>query len=58
VWLSHRDCVALLRMCSEWESIPGGFVLLYGISNNTRRVHDYSNPFGWVPVDDADSDKP
>jgi uronate dehydrogenase len=58
VWLSHRDCVALVRACLESTSIPGGFAVINGISNNARRVHDYDNPFGWLPVDDADAQIP
>lgn len=55
VWLSHRDCVAMVRACIQSTRVPDNFVVMYGISRNRRRVHDYSNPFGWVPVDDADA---
>lgn len=53
VFLSRRDCVNLVRCCLEVEVIPGKFCLLYGISNNTDRIHDWSNPLGWVPQDDG-----
>lgn len=54
VWLSHRDCVGLMRACIEAGSVPDNYVVIYGVSNNSRRVHDYSNPFGWVPADNAE----
>lgn len=47
VWLSHRDCVALMKSCIEADSVPGNFSVFYGVSNNVNRVHDTSNPFGW-----------
>lgn len=54
VWFSHRDCVSLVQKCLETRSIPGKFVVIYGISNNTGRLHDISNPLGWVPKDNND----
>jgi len=54
VWLSHRDCVGLVKTCINVESIPNNFVVIYGVSNNTYRIHDYSNPLGWVPKDNAE----
>lgn len=54
VWLSHRDCVELVRTCIE-ASIPNNFLIVYGVSNNSQRVHDYSNPLGWVPKDNANN---
>lgn len=51
VWLSHRDCTELLRRCIEAESIPNNFLIIYGISDNANRIHDYSNPLGWAPQD-------
>ena len=53
VWFSHRDCVSLVRTCIEASSIPNGYAIVYGISNNTTRLHDYSNPLGWKPQDDS-----
>jgi uronate dehydrogenase len=53
VWFSHRDCVSLVRACIEASSIPNNYAIIYGISNNRTRFHDYSNPFGWKPQDDS-----
>ncbi len=50
-WFSHRDCGALLKAIIEAPSVPENFVIVYGVSNNTNRIHDYSNPFGWIPQD-------
>ena len=57
IWLSHRDCIELVKTCIEAARIPDNFQIISGISNNSQRVHDYSNPFGWVPKDDADKMK-
>ena len=54
VWLSHRDCTALIKSCLEAETIPDNFVILYGVSNNKTRVHNTSNPLGWAPSDGAE----
>lgn len=54
VWLSHRDCVALVKTCIDAPKIPNNFLIVYGVSNNSQKVHDYSNPLGWLPKDDAD----
>lgn len=51
LWLSHHDCVELVRKCIEAKTIPNKFLLLYGVSNNKNRLHDYSNPLGWIPRD-------
>lgn len=53
VWLSRDDCVGLVRKCLEAPSLPNNYELLYGISNNSGRVHDITNHIGWVPHDDA-----
>jgi len=55
VWLSHKDCVNLFRNCLEAENVPNNFSIVYGVSESKNRIHDYSNPFGWVPKDDADN---
>ncbi|MDA4114823.1 MAG: NAD(P)-dependent oxidoreductase [Thaumarchaeota archaeon] len=52
-WLSHEDCIALVRACLNASSIPGNYALIYGVSDNRERVHDWSNPFGWIPLSDA-----
>lgn len=54
VWLSHRDCVELVRTCIESPRISDNFLIVYGISNNTSRIHDWSNPLGWIPKDNAE----
>jgi uronate dehydrogenase len=51
VWLSSRDCINFIKMCIEAKKIARNFVILYGISNNTSRIHDVSNPFRWRPKD-------
>lgn len=53
VWLSHRDAISLIKSCIEAPSIPSSFAIIYGISNNLGRIHDISNPVGWVPQDDC-----
>jgi nucleoside-diphosphate-sugar epimerase len=53
VWLSHRDLASMVRRCLEVEKIPDNYAVFYAVSNNALRVHDWSNPLGWVPVDDA-----
>lgn len=55
VWLSHRDCVELVKKCIETKAVPDNFAIIYGVSNNTRRIHDISNPFGWKPKDCNDA---
>ncbi len=51
VWLSHRDLTSLVKACLSVENIPGRFLVLYGVSNNTGKIHDTANPLGWVPQD-------
>jgi uronate dehydrogenase len=53
VWLSHRDLGTMIMACVEAEKIPNDYVVLYAVSNNALRVHDWSNPLGWAPQDDA-----
>ena len=53
VWLSHRDLATMIRSCLEAKKIPNSYAVLYAVSNNTPRVHDWRNPLGWVPQDDA-----
>lgn len=52
-WLSHNDCVSLIRKTIEAEIIPNNFSVIYGISENEGRIHDYSNPLGWKPKESA-----
>lgn len=54
VWLSHRDCVDLIRRCVMAEVVPDNFAIVYGVSNNSGSKHATVNPFGWVPQDDVE----
>ncbi|MBI2145551.1 NAD(P)-dependent oxidoreductase [Candidatus Woesearchaeota archaeon] len=51
VWLSHRDCCSLVSACLGVPRIPNNFLIVYGVSDNKGRIHDFSNPIGWQPVD-------
>jgi nucleoside-diphosphate-sugar epimerase len=53
VWLSHNDCTRLVAACLEASSIPNNFEIVYGVSDNSDRIHDISNSLGWVPQDGA-----
>jgi len=53
VWLSQRDCVELIKACIDVDIVPGNYAILYGVSDNSGRLHDVSNPFGWHPYDGA-----
>lgn len=50
-WLSHKDCVELVKKCIEAKKVPNGFVIINGVSNNKKRIHSISNPLGWKPKD-------
>lgn len=50
-WFSHRDCGELIKAILKARSVPNNFVIVHGVSNNTGRMHDISNPFGWMPKD-------
>lgn len=54
VWLSHDDCARLIDACLTADHVPNNFAIIYGVSNNAGRIHDVSNPFGWIPEDDAE----
>ncbi|MBI2550152.1 NAD(P)-dependent oxidoreductase [Candidatus Woesearchaeota archaeon] len=49
VWLSHDDCIGLVRSCIEGKSIPNNYLIVYGVSDNENRIHDFLNPLGWMP---------
>ena len=49
VWLAPRDCVSLIESILDSKKVPNNFSIIYGVSNNKKRVHDISNPFGWKP---------
>ncbi|MCL5411713.1 MAG: NAD(P)-dependent oxidoreductase [Patescibacteria group bacterium] len=51
VWLSKSDARGLIRKCLTIKEVPNSFALVNAVSDNTDRVHDVSNPFGWVPRD-------
>lgn len=53
VWLSHEDLTKAVRACITADSVPDNFVVFYAVSNNTGRLHDISNPFGWKPKDNS-----
>ncbi len=56
-WLSHNDCVSLIKKIIGAGEIPNNFVLMYAVSDNERRIHDVSNPFGWTPKEKAEDFK-
>ena len=49
VWLSHKDCIAMVDACLKAERVPNNFAVFYAVSNNKDRIHDTTNPFGWKP---------
>lgn len=53
IWLSHRDCVEMMKSCLEALEVPGRFSVFYAVSNNEGRVHATDNPFDWRPLDGA-----
>lgn len=54
IWLSHGDLVNLVKQSIEMKEIPGNFQIVFGVSNNTGRVHDFKNSVGWLPKDNAE----
>lgn len=55
-FLTHNDFRELLVLCIEAKNVPNNYTIIYGVSNNTGRIHNIENPFGWVPKENA-SDK-
>lgn len=51
-WLSHSDLTSLIKAILEVPKVPK-FALMYAVSNNSGRIHDISNPFGWEPKSTA-----
>ena len=49
VWLSHKDCTAMMKAYIHAKSVPNNFAVFYAVSNNKHAIHDTSNPFGWKP---------
>jgi len=52
-FLSNNDFGNLLKCCIKIKKIPNNYSIIYGISNNSNRIHDIANPIGWIPKDDA-----
>ncbi|HEY2631601.1 MAG TPA: NAD(P)-dependent oxidoreductase [Solirubrobacteraceae bacterium] len=52
-WLSHDDLLSAIDACLAAEPVPGRSTVFYAVSNNTDRMHDTSNPFGWKPKDSS-----
>lgn len=48
-FLSQHDGAALIRSILQAKSVPNNFAIVYGVSNSDNRIHDITNPFGWVP---------
>lgn len=53
-FLSQRDGISLVRAILKAKSVPNNFAIVYGVSNSDNRIHDITNPFGWVPQDKAE----
>lgn len=53
VWLSHQDCINLIKKCLEADSVPYNYTIIYAVSDNKDRLHDTINPFDWKPLDGA-----
>jgi nucleoside-diphosphate-sugar epimerase len=52
VWLSHRDCAAVVAAALE-AKLDRGSATVTAVSNNARRVHSWENGLGWAPRDGA-----
>lgn len=50
-YLSHADFISLIREVLDDDEVPDNFVLMCAVSDNEGRIHDVSNPFGWIPKD-------
>lgn len=50
-WMSHADFGRLVTNCLTADSVPDGFQIVYGVSE--QPVFDWSNPFGYEPQDSA-----
>lgn len=49
IFLSHRDCVSLVREAIKVPRVPENFAIVYGVSDNPGRIHNLSNLLGWRP---------
>jgi NAD+ dependent glucose-6-phosphate dehydrogenase len=52
-WLSHDDLLSAIDACLRVEPVPGRSTVFYAVSNNVDRIHDTTNPFGWMPKDNS-----
>jgi nucleoside-diphosphate-sugar epimerase len=48
-WISHADLGRLVTCCLTSDVVPDGFQIVYGVSR--QDTFDWSNPFGYEPVD-------
>lgn len=46
--LSHPDCVDLLEQCIE-SNIKNNYLIIYGVSDNDKAIHNLKNPINWTP---------
>lgn len=53
-FLSSNDGISLMKAILNPEYVPKNYAIVYGVSNNANRIHDISNPFGWIPQDKAE----
>ncbi len=50
IWLSQNDFCNLIKKCIETEDSNNKFCKFYAVSNNKNKLHDTSNPIGWLPI--------
>ena len=50
VFLSHEDCISLVKCAIDAPLIPNGFAIIHGVSNSANRIHDTANSLGWRPT--------
>lgn len=53
VFLSHDDLRSLIKASLDIDKVSNNFAVFYGVSDNENRIHDTSNPLGWVPIEKA-----
>lgn len=49
VSLDHADCVSLIDKILKAEKVPNNFAVVHAVSNNSGRIHNIDNSFGWEP---------
>lgn len=55
MWLSHRDAAQLIQRSID-APVSVGFAIVYGMSNNSLRIHELESAeriLGYRPQDDA-----